>query len=183
MQDSLPCPLRKKNVIFLRWTFYSVLLKCFISLNSSDCHPDRSDHPTIIHPDRTDHPTNVIHPALSPQVGLMKHDLENTARKHFNYKKRCKWLNGHNTTWPLQCRSSFFSNFSFQKQRLNLREISVRILRSDTWKTTVPTLQFLGYAQARKPCSKGNAILKYQCFQSHILEQPASNFCEDGKHT
>ena len=116
MQDSLPCPLRKKNVIFLRWTFYSVLLKCFISLNSSDCHPDRSDHPTIIHPDRTDHPTNVIHPALSPQVGLMKHDLENTARKHFNYKKRCKWLNGHNTTWPLQCRSSFFPIFLFKNR-------------------------------------------------------------------
>ena len=78
-----------KKYIFLRWTFYSVLLKCFISLNSSDCHPDRSDHPTtvVIHPERTDHPTNVIHPALSPQVGLMKHDLENTARKNFNYKK------------------------------------------------------------------------------------------------
>ena len=181
MQDSLPGPLRKKN-IFLSRTFYSVLLKCFISLNSSDCHPDRSDHPTtvVIHPERTDRTTNVIHPALSPRVGLMKHDLENTARKNFNYKKRCKRLNSHNTTWLLECRSSFFPIFLF-KNSSNFREISVRILRSDMKnKGSDTAISWLCTGKKAMFKEEGNDVKISMFSGTTLLEQLPSNFCADG---
>ena len=142
-------------------------------IRSSDHHSSRQNRSS-----NQRYSSSLISPGRSHEARFRKY-----SEKAFQSQKKVQVVkrSQHNLTIAMPFK--FFSNFSFQKQRLNLREISVRILRSDTWKTTVPTLQFLGYAQARKPCSKGNAILKYQCFQSHILEQPASNFCEDGKHT
>ena len=69
--------------------------------------------------------SSLISPGGSHEARFRKY-----SEKEFQLQKRCKRLNGHNTTWLLECRSSFFPIFLF-KNSLNFREISVRILRSD----------------------------------------------------